>query len=192
MSPSPLSLPQPSLAAVDTRSFLKLHWTCFKVLGINAFNSSAYYLAYSVVLQVLVTLCYPLHLASALFGSADASTNIQNLAVCVTCVVCSAKFVIYATRMSPIRELEAITATLDARAQSPCERRYFLELRKEMRRITHCFLGICAVVGVTAELMFIFRNDHNLLYPVWFPFDWRATDLKFYAAHSYQIVAEFR
>nr|QKN21370.1 odorant receptor [Bactrocera dorsalis] len=188
MSPSPLSVPQPALAAVDTRSFLKLHWTCFKVLGINASNSSGYYLGYSVLLQVLVTFCYPLHLALALFSSADASTNIQNLAVCVVCVVCSTKFVIYATRMSRIRELESIIAALDARAQSACERRYFVELRKEMRHITLGFLSIYAVVGVTAELMFFFRNEHNLLYPAWFPFDWRASDLKFYAAHSYQII----
>lgn len=188
MSPSPLPLRQPSVAAVDTRSFFKLHWTCFKVLGIKASNSNTYYLGYSVLVQVLVTLCYPLHLVLALFSSPDASTNIQNLAVCVTCVVCSVKFIIYASRMSRIRELESIIATMDARAQSLYERRYFMELRKEMRRITFCFLGIYGVVGVTAELMFIFRNEHTLLYPARLPFDWRATKFKFYLAHAYQIV----
>ncbi|XP_049306906.1 odorant receptor 59a-like [Bactrocera dorsalis] len=188
MSPSPLSLPQQALAAVDTRSFFKLHWTCFKVLGINASNSSAYYLGYSLLLQVLVTLCYPLHLALVLFDSADASKNIQNLAICVICVVCSMKFAIYAARMSRIRELESIIATLDARAQSLCERRYFVVIRKEIRRITFGFLSIYAAVAVMAELMFFLRNEHNLIYPGWFPFDWRATDLKFYAANFYQIV----
>ncbi|XP_011188666.1 odorant receptor 59a-like [Zeugodacus cucurbitae] len=187
MSPSPLSLPPPPppLAAVDTRSFFKLHWTCFRVLGINAPSSNTYY---SVLLQVLVTLCYPFHLALALFSSPDASINIQNLTVCVTCVACSMKFVFYATRLSRIRELESIIAALDARARSLCERRYFVQLRKELRRITICFLCIYTVVGVTAELMFIFHNERNLLYPAWFPFDWRASNLKFYAAHSYQIV----
>uniref|UniRef100_A0A5H2X4H2 Odorant receptor n=1 Tax=Bactrocera latifrons TaxID=174628 RepID=A0A5H2X4H2_BACLA len=188
MSPSPLSVPQPALDAVDTRSFLKLHWACFKVLGINASNSSVYYRGYSVLLHVLVTFCYPLHLALALFSSADGSTNIQNLAACVVCSICSAKFVIYVTRMSRIRELESIIATLDARAQSPCERRYFVQLRKEIRRITFGFLSIYSAVGVTAELMVFSSNEHKLFYPAWFPFDWRASDLKFYVAHSYQFV----
>nr|UZH23372.1 odorant receptor 59a1 [Anastrepha ludens] len=185
--PSPSTL-LPLPAALDTRSFFKLHWTCFKVLGVIAPTSNAYYLGYSLLLHLLVTICYPLHLALALFKSCNASVNIENLAVCVTCVACSMKFVIYAMKMGRIRELESIIGTLDARCSSPHERSYFIQLRKDMRHITIGFLSIYAIVGVTAELMFIFRNEHNLLYPAWFPFDWRANELKFYAAHLYQIV----
>ncbi|XP_017487642.1 PREDICTED: odorant receptor 59a-like [Rhagoletis zephyria] len=184
--PSPLVLPLP--AALDTRSFFKLHWTCFKVLGIIAPTSNAYYFGYSVLLHLLVTFCYPLHLAMALFSNTNASANIQNLAVCVTCVACSMKFIIYATKMERLRELEAIMAALDERVNSSRERRYLAQLRKEIRHIIVGFLSIYTLVGVTAELRFIFRNEHNLLYPAWFPFDWRASDLKFYAAHLYQIV----
>nr|QKN21034.1 odorant receptor [Bactrocera correcta] len=188
MSQSSLSVQQPALAAVDTRSFFNLHWTCFKVLGIDASNSSVYYFVYTVLLLVFVTFCYPLHLALGLFNSTDASTTIQNLSVTVVCSVCSAKFVIYITRMSRIRELESIIAALDARAQTPSERRYFVDLRKEVRQITLGFTFIYVFVGVSAELRFLFRSERTLLYPGWIPFDWRTSDLRFNAVHFYQIV----
>ncbi|XP_067633306.1 odorant receptor 59a-like [Eurosta solidaginis] len=187
----PRTLPSqkmPSSAALNTRSFFELHWTCWKFLGIITPTSSYYYLAYSVMLQLLVTVWYPLHLSLALFTSSTTSANMQSLGVFVIELACSMKFIIYAYKLSRIRELESILAELDARLHSPREHIYLVQLRKDMHQITIIISSTYAIVAVTAELMFIFRNDHNLLYPAWFPFDWRATEVAYYLAHLYQII----
>ncbi|TMW41350.1 hypothetical protein DOY81_013570, partial [Sarcophaga bullata] len=124
-------------------AFFKPHWLCWKILGIsqNIRNdhtcSTKYgYIVYSILLNLTVTVFYPLHLALHLFRSDSMADNIKNFAVCVTCVACSLKFIIYSTKMVTIEKFETI-----------------LQLY-----IGLLFVSVYLSVGITAELSFIFRE----------------------------------
>ncbi|XP_065369883.1 odorant receptor 59a-like [Calliphora vicina] len=183
-------------AEPNSRVFFKPHWFCWKILGItldidNNHRHVKVYILYSILLNILVTICYPLHLALQLFRSDSMADNIKNLAVCVTCVACSTKFIIYSTKLSIIRQFEQILERLDARIKDDVEKNYFRRMRNRLRNVGLVFLSVYLPVGITAELSFMFREERSLLYPAWFPFDWLQSTGWFYVANVYQIVGIF-
>lgn len=149
------------------------------------------YWLYSFVLNVMVTICYPVHLALALFRSESMADNVKNLAVCVTCVACGIKFIIYATKLPTIRKFEHILVRLDESIVNGVETEYFKRLRNSLRNIGVVFICFYLPVGITAELSFIFREERSLLYPAWFPFNWLESTSYFVLANIYQIVGIF-
>ena len=179
-------------------AFFKPHWLCWKILGINqdirndhTCSTKYGYLLYSILLNLTVTVFYPLHLGLHLFRSDSMADNIKNFAVCVTCVACSLKFIIYSTKMSKIEEFEQILQRLDARITTEIEMNYFKQLKDSLRNIGLLFVSVYLSVGIAAELSFIFREERDLLYPAWFPFDWLSSTAWFYVANVYQIVGIF-
>lgn len=184
------------MTKTNSCTFFKPHWLCWKILGITLDIDSKHqyrniYIFYSIILNIMVTICYPLHLALQLFRSDSMADNIKNFAVCVTCVACSTKFLIYSTKLSTIRKFEQILQQLDERIQNEVETRYFQRLRSRMINVGLVFLSVYLPVGITAELSFIFRGERSLLYPAWFPFNWMDSTGLFYVANVYQIVGIF-
>ncbi|XP_023306735.2 odorant receptor 59a [Lucilia cuprina] len=183
-------------AEPNSYGFFKLHWLCWKILGItldiDKFNIHRNtYLLYSIVLNIVVTICYPLHLALQLFRSELMADNIKNFAVCVTCVACSIKFSIYSTKLPVIRQFEQILKRLDERIKTEVEMNYFRQLRNRLRNVGLVFLSVYLPVGITAELSVMFREGRSLLYPAWFPFNWKESTVLFYVANIYQVVGIF-
>nr|AID61217.1 odorant receptor [Calliphora stygia] len=183
-------------AEPNSCAFFKPHWLCWKILGItlhidNSHRHRDIYMLYSIILNILVTICYPLHLALQLFRSDSMADNIKNLAVCVTCVACSTKFIIYSTKLSTIWQFEQILERLDARITDDVETNYFRRMRNRLRNVGIVFLSVYLPVGITAELSFMFREERSLLYPAWFPFNWIESTGWFYVANVYQIVGIF-
>ncbi|KAM7343177.1 odorant receptor 59a-like [Cochliomyia hominivorax] len=180
----------------NSRVFFKPHWICWKILGISLDIDKTHrhrniYLLYSFILNIMATICYPLHLAMQIFRSDSMADNIKNLAVCVTCIACSSKFIIYSTKLSVIRKFEQTLQMLDERIKNEVEVNYFKKLRNRLRNIGLVFLSVYLPVGITAELSFIFRSERSLLYPAWFPFNWMESTGLFYVANVYQIVGIF-
>lgn len=178
--------------------FFKPHWLCWKILGIKPntangqeFTTKYAYILYSIVLNLLVTVFYPLHLCLHLFHSDSMADNIKNFAVSVTCVACTLKFIIYSTKLTTIQHYEKILQRLDARITAEIEINYFKQLKHSLRNIGLLFVTVYLSVGITAELSFIFREQRDLLYPAWFPFNWMESTAWFYVANLYQIVGIF-
>ncbi|XP_014097365.1 odorant receptor 59a-like [Bactrocera oleae] len=175
---------------VNSNAFFKIHWLGFRICGgdLSVNKYRLVYLAYALMVTALVTFCYPLHLALALFRNGSVAGNIKNLAVCVTCIACSLKFLIYTRKLGIMREIEQTFSELDSRVSSEVERKYFAWMRISVRNVVSVFLCAYAAVGVTAELAFLLSKERSLLYPAWFPLDWRASTRNFYVANVYQFV----
>ncbi|XP_054736624.1 odorant receptor 59a-like [Anastrepha obliqua] len=179
-----------SSQAVNSNAFFKIYWMGFRICGGNppAHQYRIPYFVYAFAVSTLVTICYPLHLAMALFHNNSLGSDIKNLAVCVTCIACSSKFIIFTRKLRIVREIEQTFSELDARVNSEVERKYFARMRISVRRIVSLFLCVYGAVGMTAELAFLLRGERSLLYPARFPFDWRTSKRNFLVANIYQIV----
>ncbi|KAH8413671.1 hypothetical protein KR222_003187, partial [Zaprionus bogoriensis] len=174
---------------IDSLSFFRSHWTVWRILGLTHRQTSwqRLYLLYSLCLNVIVTIGYPLHLGLSVFQNDNLSDDIKNLTTFATCLACSLKFTIYAYNFHKVDKMEQLLRLLDAQVQGPAERAIYRQLRKQLRNILYVFIGIYLPVGLFAELSFIFQDERRLMYPAWFPFDWRLTAQNYYIAHVYQI-----
>lgn len=178
----------------DSGVFFQHLWQMWKILGIMMDvddSNRLLFTFYAAFINIMVSICYPLHLCLLLFQSETMSDNIKNLAVSVTCVACSTKFIIYSTKLPLIRTFKILLSQLDARVNEGPELDYFRQLKRLLRNIALIFLGVYSIIGITAELSFIFSDERRLLYPAWFPFNWRENTLSLYLANIYQIVGIF-
>ncbi|EDW62021.1 uncharacterized protein Dvir_GJ19983 [Drosophila virilis] len=175
---------------INSLSFFRSHWTVWSVLGVTyrQIKWLQPYIVYSLVVNLLVTVWYPLHLGLMLFKNASLTDDILNLTTFATCLACSLKFSIYAYNFDKVQQMEHLLSQLDLRVKSAAEKAIYSQLRTQLRNILFVFIGIYLPVGVFAELAFIFKDEPALMYPAWFPFDCVNSTRNFYIAHVYQIV----
>ncbi|XP_037932303.1 odorant receptor 59a-like [Teleopsis dalmanni] len=137
----------------------------------------------------MVTILYPLHLSVLIFRNDKVADDIKNLAISVTTIACSIKFMSFAVNLKKMLEIEKILDKLDARITST-EEHYFYhnKLNKKLKIIIKTFALVYAAVALTAEMTAVIGQERILLYPGWFPFDWKTSNVKYLLAHSYQFV----
>ncbi|XP_037932301.1 odorant receptor 59a-like [Teleopsis dalmanni] len=86
-------------------------------------------------------------------------------------------------------EIQNLLNELDARVRSKDERHFYnTELKMKMKITGNIYLVLYIIVAITAELTTLMSKERVLLYPAWFPFDWRSSTTKYLLAHLYQII----
>ncbi|XP_001986200.2 odorant receptor 59a [Drosophila grimshawi] len=175
---------------VNSLSLFRSHWIVWKILGINPKDISwkRLYSTYKVILHLVVTVWYPVHLGICLFRNSNLTDDIRNLTIFLTCLACSVKFVIYAYNFNKIHRIEEIIQQLDSRVIGTAQRNIHNQLATQLRNIVYVFIGIYLPIGVAAELSFLFQEERALMYPAWFPFDWKKSNRNYYLSHMYQII----
>ncbi|KAH8240350.1 hypothetical protein KR038_004744, partial [Drosophila bunnanda] len=176
---------------VNSLEFFASHWTAWRVLGVAHHRIGSWrnlYLCYSVLLNLLVTLCYPLHLGMSLFRNRTLTEDILNLTTFATCTACSVKCLLYAWNIRDVAEMERLLLLLDNRVVGPEQKRVYGEVRVQLRNVLYVFIGIYLPCALFAELSFLFKEERGLMYPAWFPLDWLNSTRNYYIANVYQIV----
>ncbi|BFG04745.1 odorant receptor 59a-like [Drosophila madeirensis] len=177
--------------AIDSLSFIKSHWTAWWILGVAHERVQSFrglYLFCSVVVNVLFTVGYPLHLGLSLFHNRSLSEDILNLTTFATCFACSAKCLLYAYNIGKVARIEQLLRLLDERASGMEQRAIYGQLKVQLRTILYAFIAIYMLCGIFAELSFISKEERGLMYPAYFPFDWLNSTRNYYIANVYQIV----
>jgi len=175
---------------INSLTYFSSHWTIWKLLGI-AYKKIYWrkpYLLYSLLLLLLVTIGYPLHLGLSLFQNDNLPDDLKNLTIFATCLACSLKIMIYAYNFDKVQEMERLLKKLDLRVSGLEETYIYSQLKTQLRNILYIFLGIYLPIGVFAEMTFIFQDKRGLIYPAYFPFDWKNSTRNYYIANIYQIV----
>ncbi|XP_017072783.1 odorant receptor 59a [Drosophila eugracilis] len=175
---------------VDSLEFFKSHWTAWRVLGVAQLRVQSWrnlYIAYSIVMNLFVTLCYPLHLGMSLFRNQTLTEDILNLTTFATCTACSVKCLLYAYNIKDVLEMERLLRLLDERVVGPEQRGIYGQVRVQLRNVLYIFIGIYMPCALFAELSFLFKEQRGLMYPAWFPFDWLHSTRNYYIANFYQI-----
>lgn len=175
---------------INSLSFFRSHWAIWKLVGAThaQVDWKWLYIVYSLILNLLVTVWYPLHLGLLLFRNKSLSDDITNLSIFATCLACSLKFSIYVYKFKNVEQMEQLLKQLDSRVETVEEKLIYSQLKKQLRGILFVFIGIYLPVGVLAEMGFLFQKRRALMYPGWFPFDWVNSSRNYYIAHVYQIV----
>ncbi|XP_034651829.1 odorant receptor 59a-like [Drosophila subobscura] len=176
---------------IDSLSFIKSHWTAWWILGVaheRVQSWRSFYLRYSVVVNVVFTVGYPLHLGLSLFSNRSLTEDILNLTTFVTCLACSAKTLLYAYNIGKVARMEHLLRLLDERVSGMQQRAIYGQVKLKLRTILYVFIGIYMPLALFAELSFISKEERGLMYPAYFPFDWLHSTRNYYIANFYQIV----
>ncbi|KAL7735165.1 hypothetical protein ACLKA6_008426 [Drosophila palustris] len=174
---------------VDSPSLFRSHTAVWKILGLThgQVTWKIPYIAYNVVLHLLITIGYPLHLGMSAFRNGNLTDDIRSVTFIATYGACSLKFFIYAYNFEKVRRIRELLMLLDSRVKSPPEMDIYNQMRSQIRTILYMFTGLWVTCALSVELAFILQDGCELMYPAWFPFDWRNSSRNFYLANLYQI-----
>ncbi|XP_073831196.1 odorant receptor 2a-like [Musca autumnalis] len=189
-TPLPSSSTSPS-NKIHTWQAFRYHWILWKCCGLQPPKRDSKwfkpYLIYAIVLNVTVTLMFPITLIIDLILSQSLTELCENLYVTITDVTCNLKFINVFTVRHKLWEVRRILEHLDERANSPEQRR---ELRVGIQTSHKWFMAFlrfytCAVI--TSQLVVYLSKERVLMYSSWFPWDWKASKRNFLFAHCYQV-----
>ncbi|XP_075160366.1 odorant receptor 59a-like [Haematobia irritans] len=178
---------------LDTKSLFRTHFACWKLLGMSPPKRlRAIYWLYSLIINIMVTVGYPLHLILGLFVSSSLYEVIQNLAITLTCTVCAMKTFAIWWRFKDVDVMFDIVKRQDERIRPGKEFDYMkTKVHPPIRALLILFYILCSSVAAFAEISLIFnglRGSWLLMYQAYFPFEPFESKRNYAIAHIYQFI----
>ncbi|KAH8391552.1 hypothetical protein KR200_010503 [Drosophila serrata] len=169
-------------------------WLCMRVLAPSFFKKSTPLVrTYEVVLHVLVTMWFPLHLFLHLLLHPSPADVFKNLTISLTCGSCSLKHLAQLYRLPEIVEIESLIKQLDECIEGDLEYRYYQNhVLGQATRFTRCLyisFGIVYAAFLVVAFALIFDGNGELIYPAYFPFDWERNPYLYGVAYGYQFIS---
>ncbi|XP_061397304.1 odorant receptor 2a-like, partial [Musca vetustissima] len=178
---------------IHTWQAFRNHWILWKFCGILPPKRDSRwlkpYLVYGIILNVTTALLFPLTLIVDLIFSQNLTELCENLYVTITAVICGLKFVNVFTVRHKLLEVRWILERLDVRANSPQQRQELQRGIDTTRKWFMAFLRFYTCAVITSQLVVYLSKERVLMYPSWFPWDWKASKRNFLFAHCYQVYA---
>ncbi|XP_062130351.1 odorant receptor 59a-like [Drosophila sulfurigaster albostrigata] len=175
---------------INSLSYFRSHWTIWTILGV-AYKEARWqklYLINTLMVFLLVSIGYPLHLGLSVFKNDTLADDLKNLTTFVTCLACSIKVTIITFNFDKVYEMQELLKLLDARVSGKDETYIYSQLRAQLRNILIIFITFYIPIAIFAEMSFIYQEERGLMYPAWFPLDWKNSTRNYYIANIYQIV----
>ncbi|XP_022224924.2 odorant receptor 33c [Drosophila obscura] len=181
-------------AIIDSVRFYQPFWWCMRLMAPTFFGSTQRPVQiYMVLLHVLVTFMLPVHLLINLALQPTPAELFKNLSILMSCAACSLKHVATIYHLQDSVEIERLLIELDGYVDGEEEHRYYADhLQCHARRFLRCLyasFAIFYVLFLLGILILIASADRQLLYPAYFPFDWRANGYLFAMALGYQSIS---
>ncbi|XP_037815424.1 odorant receptor 33b-like [Lucilia sericata] len=178
----------------DVKILFRTHFICWRILGfLPTEKYRQLYIAYALVVNIMVTIVYPIHLVIGLIMSNTLYEVIKNLAIVVTSILCSIKTIIMWLKFLNIEDiLDIITRQNKRISLDKDETRYFkYVLLRNLDRVFKMFFILYTSAGVFAELSVLgngILGTWRLLYPAYFVFDPFSNSALYFVAHVYQFI----
>uniref|UniRef100_A0A1A9ZWX3 Odorant receptor n=1 Tax=Glossina pallidipes TaxID=7398 RepID=A0A1A9ZWX3_GLOPL len=179
------------VAKIHTWKAFEYHWRLWTFFGLKPppRNSTWFkpYVAYAIVLNISVTFFFPCTLIINLILAKNMNEVCENLYNTITDVICNVKFLNMFLVRKKLLQINQILKRLDMRAQTVEE---INELEKGVNSARNCFKIVgrfFSIALITSQLVAYLSPERILMYPAWFPWDWRASKRNFLYAHSYQL-----
>ncbi|BFF95471.1 odorant receptor 33c [Drosophila madeirensis] len=182
-------------ALIDSVRVYRPFWWCMRLMAPTNFGATQRPARICMVaVHLLVTLMFPVHLLVNLALQPTSAELFQNLSISMTCAACSLKHVAQIYHLQDMLEIEQLLIELDGYVEVEAEQhRYYQDhLRRQARRFTRCLYASFAVIYalfLLNVLILIVSADRELLYPAYFPFDWRGNGYLYAVALGYQSVS---
>lgn len=177
-------------------SVTKINWFLWRALGV--FPTKKYsnlYKLYTISIIIVISICYPLTLGIELFRQKSIKDVIENMATNATVCVCSIKLGIRFWKTKEIFEIAELLKPLDKRIQDSTEIHEIEIIKRNVKNMKIVYAISYMSVMVLGGLALIFLTEKRLMYPAYFPFDWKRfyvpVILYQYLGISYQVWINF-
>uniref|UniRef100_A0A1A9WXP9 Odorant receptor n=1 Tax=Glossina brevipalpis TaxID=37001 RepID=A0A1A9WXP9_9MUSC len=174
---------------MDSNVSYRFFWFCLRLLGVAEFRYKALARFYVICLTLFGTIYYPIHLLRGLLVLSVAEDFFKNFFMTLTTLVCSFKYFFLRLNLKNIRRVTKIYSELDKRATTADESKYFI-LRHQERAdlIMKMFFLIYLGTNSFAIISVIVDEQQRLMFPAWFPFDWKSSSTLYWSALLYQFI----
>lgn len=176
---------------IHTWQAFKNHWILWKCCGLQPpeRDSKWYkpYIVYAIFFNITVTLFFPTTLIVNCVLSENLMELCENLYVTITDVVCNLKVINILFVRHKLLKVHRILDRLDVRAKTPEERQELQAGVQLARKWFIVFLRLYTGAVISSQLVVYFAKERVLMYPAWFPWDWKASKRNFLWAHCYQV-----
>ncbi|BFG02907.1 odorant receptor 2a [Drosophila madeirensis] len=179
---------------LDTHTAVAYHWRVWQLTGLIRPSGipKSLYRSYSIGLNLLVTLLFPLSLLARLILTRSMKEMCENLTITITDIAANLKFGnVYLVRRH-LREIRTLIQQLDRRAQVIGDREELraLDWAVTTARNTFRTFAWIFVCGTTLSCVRVaLARSRQLLYPAWFGIDWRSSDEAYVGIYAYQLIA---
>ncbi|XP_037941817.1 odorant receptor 2a-like [Teleopsis dalmanni] len=123
------------------------------------------------------------------FQSQNVSEFCDNFYLTITVVVCTLKVLNVYLSINKLLKVRPILEELDKRAKSQAEDDILLKGKKDAKECLMFYVRVCFLTYITGNLIVYLSNERRLMYPAWYPWNWK-NSFKYYAiSYIYQLYA---
>lgn len=172
---------------IDSKDGFKYQWKIYRILGADPVEeSNTIYWIYFVVINLCLTIYYPLSILINLFFINDLKIMLENLSMNFTNVAHSFKLLNYIIHRKELRKINPLLESLDKNVVSMNDKHILKKYIKISQYI--CFIHIFLFVFTvnTSSLSAFLSDFKKIVYPAWFPIDWKASKRNWYLVFCYQ------
>ncbi|XP_054086675.1 odorant receptor 2a-like isoform X1 [Zeugodacus cucurbitae] len=177
---------------INSWDAFKYHWRVWDLSGFRGpRRQSIWYIPHKLYM-IVITLLFPIYYPTCFTVESLLADNLNDFCeviyIAMADVTLNIKFLTLFIVRQQLLELRPILKRLDARAKTEEE---IGVLQDGIDSAKKCFLIILRLfysAFVTSQLMVIFSGEARLMYPAWYPFNYKATRTKFWIAYGYQTI----
>uniref|UniRef100_A0A1A9WXQ0 Odorant receptor n=1 Tax=Glossina brevipalpis TaxID=37001 RepID=A0A1A9WXQ0_9MUSC len=158
-------------------------------LRVAEFRYKALARFYVVCLTLFVSVYYPIHLIIGLLMQSNKEDFFNYFFMTQAALVCSLKYLFLRMNLKNIERVIKMYSELDKRASTADENIYFIrhhqqraDLIMKIFSLNYFSTNLFAFVGAIVD------KEQRLMFPAWFPFDWKSSSTLYWSALLYQFI----
>ncbi|CAD7085734.1 unnamed protein product [Hermetia illucens] len=174
---------------VNSNRALEVLWVSMRILGLDPPEKhKVIYQVYSLCLNSTITFYYPISMIVNMFLLDTKKEVVSNLTLTISMFVCAMKTLNNYLKRKELRKIRDYLAKLDVDVKFAADEEYLEYIVKVSFRYFVFYAAAFGLVIATCELPVMFAHERRLLYPAWFPWDWKNSTRIYYIIHSYQLI----
>ncbi|CAD7085732.1 unnamed protein product [Hermetia illucens] len=174
---------------VNNYRALKALWVTMRILGLDPPEKyRVLYQVYSICLNTTITFYYPLSMFINMFLLDKKKEVVSNLTLTISMVVCGMKTFNNYLKRKELWKIREYLVQLDSEVKFEVDKEYLEYMEKVSFRYFVLYASMYGLVIATCEFPMLFATESRLLYPAWFPWDWKKSSRTYVAIHSYQLI----
>ncbi|CAD7085733.1 unnamed protein product [Hermetia illucens] len=177
------------MGEVNSYRAIRALWVTMRILGMDPPEKyRVLYQVYSICLNTTITFYYPLSMFINMFLLDKKKEVVSNLTLTISMVVCGMKTFNNYLKRKELWKMREYLVELDSYLKFEADKEYLQYIVKVSLRYFILYASMYGLVIASCELPMVFSTESRLLYPAWFPWDWRNSTRIYVAIHTYQFV----
>ncbi|XP_037958876.1 odorant receptor 33b-like [Teleopsis dalmanni] len=172
---------------IDSNAVFERYYIFWKILGFSTKYNKYLMFIYQIIVTGSITFGFPLHLNIGLVLTKSQEELFNNLVINVASTACSIKFFFLLRDLKNMHKVNHLLSKLDVRVVAEDERAYFHQkVNGHANKMVTMFSTAYFSVGFLSIASLFLDKNRRLVYPAWFPFDWKSTTQTYVGAVLFQ------